>query len=86
MKWKDIRSRYPNRWLLLEALEARSEADKRLLEQIAVVDSFTDSETALKSYQDLHRQSPERELYVFHTDRNQLDITERRWLGVRSAR
>jgi len=26
-----------------------------------------------------------RELYVFHTSRETLDITERRWLGIRGA-
>ena len=34
-------------------------------------------------YIQLHREAPERELYVFHTDRETLDITERRWLGIR---
>jgi len=28
-------------------------------------------------------ESPKRELFVFHTSRKELDITERRWLGIR---
>ena len=39
----------------------------------------------MKGYLQLHHQSPERELYVLHTDREVLDITERRWLGIRGA-
>ncbi|MBN1428872.1 MAG: hypothetical protein JXB07_10845, partial [Anaerolineae bacterium] len=38
-----------------------------------------------QSYLDLHRQSPERELYVLHTDREDLNIQERHWLGIRGA-
>ena len=62
-----------------------SEANKRILEQLAVIATFPDSVTAMKSYQELHRKAPERELYVFHTSRETLDIAERRWLGIREA-
>jgi len=86
MKWHEIRTHYPQQWLLLEAIKAHSEANKRILEQLAVVGTFSDSVTALKSYQQLHHEAPERELYVFHTRRETLDVTERRWLGIRGAR
>lgn len=83
MQWEEIRSRYPDQWLLVEAIKARSEAGARILEQLAVVSTFPDSLTAMQGYAQLHRQSPERELYVLHTDRETIDITERRWLGIR---
>ena len=85
MKWEEIRTHYPQRWLLVEAIKARSEANKRILEQLAVVGTFSNSGAALKSYQQLYHQAPERELYVFHTSRETLDITERRWPGIRGA-
>jgi len=85
MKWQEIRTHYPQQWLLLEAIKAHSEADKRILEQLAVVGAYPDSATAMKSYQKLHRQAPERELYVFHTSRETLDVTERKWLGIRGV-
>jgi hypothetical protein len=44
---------------------------------------YPDSVTAMKGYAQLHRQAPERELYVFHTAREMLDITERRLVGMR---
>jgi hypothetical protein len=31
----------------------------------------------------LHQQYPEREFYFVHTDREDLDIRERHWLGIR---
>ncbi len=85
MKWQEICIHYPQRWLLIEAIKARSEANKRILEHLAVIGTFPDSSTALKSYQELHHEAPERELYVFHTSRKTLDITERRWIGIRRA-
>jgi len=45
----------------------------------------------MRSYVQLRRegrlcfQAPQRELYVFHTSREALDITERRWLGIRGV-
>lgn len=86
MQWQEIRNHYPQQWLLVEAIKAHSESNKRILEQIAVVGTFPDSVTAMKSYVQLHHEAPERELYVFHTSRETLDITERSWLGIRGLR
>ena len=83
MKWHEIREHYPQQWILLEAIKAHSEANKRILEQLAVVATFPDSVAAMRSYTQLHHEAPERELYVFHTSRETLDITERWWLGIR---
>jgi hypothetical protein len=85
MNWADIRQHYPHQWLLVEAIKARSEAGKRILEQLTVVNTFPDSTTAMKSYAESHRQWPERELFVLHTDREVLEVKERTWLGIRGA-
>jgi hypothetical protein len=76
MRWQEIREHYPQQWLLIEAIKAHSEASKRILEQLAIVGTFSDSVSAMKDYARLHREAPERELYVFHTSRETLDITE----------
>ncbi|MFZ5912037.1 MAG: hypothetical protein ACOYYU_18670 [Chloroflexota bacterium] len=86
MKWQEIRDHYPQQWLLLEAIEAHSKANRRILDQLAVLGVFQNSSVAFHSYVELHREAPERELYVFHTSRTTLDIKERRWLGIRGAR
>lgn len=39
----------------------------------------------MSAYGELHHLDPQRELYVLHTDRPDLDIEERRWLGIRGA-
>ena len=77
MQWQEIREHYPQQWLLVEAIKAHSETNARVVEQLAVVESFSDSVTAMKGYTQLHREAPERELYVFHTSRELLEISER---------
>jgi len=86
MRWTEIRKKYPEKWLLIEALKARTKADKRVLNQLIVVGSFKNSNAALQKYSKLHRETPERELYVFHTSRARLIVTERRWVGIRGTR
>ena len=83
MKWQEICNQYPHQWLLVEATIAHSENNERVLDEIAVVDKFSDSVSAINNYTQLHRKAPDRELYVFHTDREALNITERSWLGIR---
>lgn len=85
MQWQDIRHHYPDQWLLVEAIKAHSAEDRRILDELAIVDVFEDSVAAMKSYARLHREAPQRELYVFDTDREELDVRERRWLGIRSV-
>jgi hypothetical protein len=86
MEWQEIRKHYPDQWLLVEAIKAHSEASKRVLENLSVVNTFHDSVTAMQGYIQLHRKYPEREFYVFHTNRETLDITERKWLGIRGLK
>ena len=86
MQWQEVRQYYPQQWLLIEAIKAHSEANKRILDQLAVVSVFPDSLSAMHGYTRLHREAPERELYVFHTSREALDVIERRWFGIRGVR
>ena len=86
MQWQEVRKQHPKQWLLLEAIKAHSEESTRILDQLAIVSTFPDSVAAMKRYAQLHRETPQRELYVFHTSRKTLDITERRWLGIRGVR
>lgn len=83
MTWQEIRKSFPGQWLLLEALKAHTENDMRILEQLAVVDTFPDGETAMKRYASLHKEDPQREMFVLHTDRDEPNIRVRKWLGIR---
>ena len=85
MQWSEIRESYPRQWLLIEAVEAHSATGQRILDDIAVIQSFPDSVAAMQGYKQLHRRDPHRELYVAHTDRERLDIGEIHWFGIRAA-
>lgn len=83
MKWENIRANYPKQWVLIEAIKAHSKNNKRILDDIAVINVFSHSKPAMHSYLNLHHENPERELFVVHTDKETLDITVHKWLGIR---
>ena len=84
MKWENVREKYPNTWVLIEAIEARSANGERILEKISVLNYFENSEDAMLEYRKEHKSNPNRELYVYHTQNELLQIKERVWMGVRS--
>ncbi|MBM3235582.1 hypothetical protein FJZ31_04720 [Candidatus Poribacteria bacterium] len=84
MQWSEVRKAYPNQWLIIEALQAHTTSDnRRLLDKIAIIERCTDGNAAMQIYRRLHQQYPTREFYFVHTNREELDIRERRWLGIR---
>jgi hypothetical protein len=85
MTWQEVQTRFPEEWLLVEAIQAHSENGKRIVEQLGVAGAFARSGEAMRRYVELHREDPNREYYVVHTSRPELDITEQSWLGVRTA-
>ena len=85
MIWSTVREAYPDQWLIIEALAAHTQGNQRLLDRIAVIEPCADGAAAMQSYQQLHREYPSREFYFVHTSRENLDIRERRWIGVRRA-
>jgi len=83
--WTQVRQAFPHQFVVFEAVRSHSENDKRIVEEIDVIDAFTDGEKAMREYLKLHRQDRSKQLYVVHTDKEHLDITERKWLGIRMA-
>ena len=84
MKWENVRQAFPEQWVLIEAVQAyTNEKSERILEEVTPLKIFSNSPAAMKSYQELHRKDPTRELYVLHTNRKEPNIIEKRWVGVR---
>ena len=83
MRWSDIRTAYPGQWLVIEALEAHSAEQQRVLDRIAVIEACANGQVAFESYRRLHKEYPQREFYYVSTSREALDIRERVWLGIR---
>lgn len=85
MQWLEVRSHYPSQWVLVEAIGAATQGNKRVVDELSVVGSFDgDSKEALRTYLKLHREDKRRELYVVHTSRERLDIEVTAWTGVRA--
>lgn len=86
MQWNEIRSAYPDQWLVIEALEAYTTPDgRRQFDCLAVVETCPEGDSAMRRYRYLHKAFPQRELYFIHTGREELDIRVRYWHGVRAA-
>ena len=83
MRWPEVRETYPSQWLVIEALEAHTENDRRILDRIAVVELCSDGASAMQRYRDLHKRYPTREFYFVHSGRETVEIKEHWWLGVR---
>jgi RNase adaptor protein for sRNA GlmZ degradation len=86
MRWSDVRSAHPDRWLVVEALDAHSEADHRIFDQIEVVEVSANGPAAMKRYGELRREHPHREFCFVHTSLDELKFEERLWLGIRGLR
>jgi len=85
MRWSEVRAAYPEQWLVIEALEAHSEGDRRVLDRIAVVEVCSDGAAAMQSYRRLRQQYPLREFFFVHTGRESIESRERRWIGIRRS-
>lgn len=83
MQWSDIRQTYPDQWLIIEALEAHTAANRRIIDRLAVVEICPDGATAMQRYRRLHQQYPLSEFYFVHTSRKEPEIIERQWAGIR---
>jgi hypothetical protein len=83
MRWDEVRALYPEQWLLVEALGARTIGRRRVFDLLSVVERCPDGATALRRHRELSRQSPDRELYFAHTGNVELEVEERAWPGIR---
>ena len=77
MQWDEVREMHPDRWLVIEALEAHTtETSQRILDRIAVIEECPDSSIAWRRCWKLNRENRSRELYAVSTRTAVLDIEE----------
>lgn len=56
MNWQEVRKAYPDQWLIIEALQARTSPDNhRLLDKIAVIERCDDGISTYQTYHNLHK-------------------------------
>ncbi len=86
MTWFEIRQTYPHQWLVVEALEAHTTSTHlRQADRLAVIETCHSGNEARQTYQRLHHQYPAREFYFVHTSREELNIREIPWYGIRGG-
>lgn len=83
MNWKEVRSLYKDKWILIEAIKAYSNNGKRIIADMSVVGVYDKGNEALKDYVNRHKEDKSREFYVCSTINEELIIEERAWIGVR---
>lgn len=86
MTWQEIREKFARNWLLVEAIEAHDEGNQRIVNDLSVVGMFGDDGwAAWHRYEELHKADGEREYYVLHTDRTELNIGIMEVFGFRTV-
>ncbi len=75
MTWQELRTLYPDQWVLIEALESATQSGHRVISLLQLVGDFDNNwYQAWEQYKALHHTDRQREYYVFHTSKETLDI------------
>ncbi|MCU0465341.1 MAG: hypothetical protein MUF38_12335 [Anaerolineae bacterium] len=74
MTWQNIRDTHPNRWVLVEAIDAYTEKGQRITPTLIVVGEYDDYYTGMEVFKHLHAEDIWREYYVLHTSRQTPNI------------
>ncbi len=83
MTWEQIRTTYPDRWVLMESLKSHIEGDRYVYEDLSVLDTVPDGGDLFPRYKELRRQFPGRDILFYHVGNPQMDVRVRYWAGVR---
>lgn len=83
MKWSEVRDQYPDQIVLVEALKTSSQNKMRNIEEMSILSDFRDSIAAWQEYKKIHKENPEKELYIFHTSKRKAEVVEQFFAGIR---
>ncbi|WP_373233412.1 hypothetical protein [Cohnella sp.] len=83
MQWSEICEKYPNQIVLVEALKTSSKDKIRTVEEMSIVSGFYDSMEAWQEYKKIHKDKPEKEIYIFHTSKKKAEVIEQFFVGIR---
>jgi hypothetical protein len=83
MKWSEVRKHFPDCVVLVEAIKSEIRGKERVIEQMSVIDDFENGNVAWKVYKKLHAENQDRELYIFHTNNEEIKVVEQPYIGVR---
>ena len=82
MKWSEVRQHFPIRCVLVEALKFETIGNERVIKGMSVIDDFENGNAAWKVYKTLHTENQSHELYIFHTNNEEIKVIEQPYIGV----
>jgi histidyl-tRNA synthetase len=75
MTWDEVREKYPNSWLLLEALDAHIDKGKWIVSKMEVVEVLGEKATGMwDSYHHYKQANPAGDYFFYHTIQDEIDI------------
>lgn len=83
MRWSEVRQHFPNRAVLVEALQSKTVDNEVIIEEMSVIDELENGNAAWKVYKKLHGENQNRELYIFHTNNEEIKVIEQPYIEVR---
>ncbi|GEN36835.1 hypothetical protein [Aneurinibacillus danicus] len=83
MKWEEVRKGYHDQWVIFTIIEAYSKDGKRYVEEMTVVDTCIDGNSALKESNRRNQESQHQIYGFFHTSLENVVYTERKRVSPR---
>jgi hypothetical protein len=80
MKWQEVRSLYPNRFVKFEIIESHIEADKEFVDEVAVIKGIDDGKEAMDEFINCKNNQ-----FVYSTKHEQVVIELVKHLGIRRS-
>jgi hypothetical protein len=74
MEWTIIREQYPERWVLVEALQVTNLNDNRIINDMFVISDYEHSNQVWSAYKEHHLTDPSREYCIFHTSNENVEV------------
>jgi len=80
MKWEEVRTIYPERYVLLQILESHVEGDKKYIDDVAIIRAISDSKEATRELVNAKAGT-----IVYHTAKEKIEILIRKRVGFRGV-
>jgi len=80
MKWEEVRTIYPERYVLLQILESHVEGDKKYIDDVAIIRAINDSKEATRELVNAKAGT-----IVYHTAKEKIEILIRKRVGFRGV-
>jgi len=81
MKWEEVRRLYPNQYVKLNILDFHIKNNKKIVTDVALIDTIEDSKTATKELLQTRD-----DVIVYHTGTKEIVIEIRNPIGLRGIR